>query len=48
MAHGLEMKLVGMIYAIIALLILVYLFRKGKIDKRIGYLFLLLSTFRDF
>jgi len=48
MAHGLELKLLGMVYAVIALLILTYLFRKGKFDKRIGYLFLILSTFLGF
>jgi len=48
MAHGIELKLLGMVYAVIALFILAHLFRKGKFDKRIGYLFLILSTFMGF
>jgi polyferredoxin len=41
-------KMVGMIYAIIALFILAYLFHKDKFDRKIGYLFLILSTLMGF
>ena len=41
---ALESKLIGMAYAIIALLILAYLFRKDKYNRKIGYLFLIVST----
>ncbi len=41
-------KMLGMIYAIIALLILVYLFHKDKFNQKIGYLFLTISTLMGF
>jgi len=41
-------KMVGMIYAIIALFILVYLLHKDKFNRKIGYLFLILSTMMGF
>jgi len=39
-----DTKLIGMAYAIIALLILAYLFRKDKYNKKIGFIFLIVST----
>ena len=44
MNPALESKIVGMAYAIIALLILAYLFRKDKYNKKIGFIFLIIST----
>jgi ferredoxin-type protein NapH len=41
-------KMVGMIYAIIALFILAYLFHRDKFDRKIGYLFLTISTLMGF
>ena len=41
-------KMVGMIYAIIALFILAYLFHKDKFNQKIGYLFLIISTMMGF
>lgn len=41
-------KVVGMVYAIVALAILVYLFKTGKFNKKIGYLFLVISTLMGF
>jgi polyferredoxin len=41
---ALDGKLIGMAYAIIALLILACLFRKDKYNKKIGYMFLIVST----
>lgn len=41
-------KMVGMIYAIIALFILAYLFHKDKFSRKIRYLFLILSTLMGF
>ena len=41
-------KAVGMAYAIIATLIIVLLLRRGKFNKRIGYLFLGVSTLLGF
>ena len=41
-------KMVGMIYAIIALLILAYLFHKDKFNQKIGYLFLIISALMGF
>ncbi len=41
-------KMVGMIYAIIALFILAYLFHKDKFNRNIGYFFLILSTLMGF
>jgi len=41
-------KMVGMIYAIIALLILAYLFHKDKFNQKIGYLFLTISALMGF
>lgn len=41
-------KMVGMIYAIIALFILAYLFHKDKFNKKIGYLLLTISTIMGF
>ena len=40
--------MLGMIYAIIALFLLAYLFYKDKFDRKIGYLFLCLSTLMGF
>ena len=40
--------MVGMIYAIIALFILVYLFHKDKFNRKIGYLFFTISTLMGF
>ena len=39
-----DTKVIGMVYAIIALLILAYLFRKDKYNKKIGFIFLIIST----
>ena len=39
---------VGMIYAIIATVIVITLFRKGKFSKRKGYIFLIISTLFGF
>ncbi len=41
-------KMVGMIYAIAAFLILIYLFYKDKFNKKIGYLLLIISTIMGF
>jgi len=41
-------KMVGMIYAIIALFILAYLFHKDKFNRKIGYLFLIISALMGF
>lgn len=41
---ALEAKLIGMVYAIIALLVLGFLFHKNKYNRKIGYLFLIIST----
>jgi len=41
-------KMVGMIYAIIALFIIVYLFHKDKFNRKIGYLFFTISTLMGF
>jgi len=41
-------KMVGMIYAIIALFILAYLFHKDKFNQKIGYLFLTISALMGF
>jgi len=41
-------KMLGMIYAIIALFILAYLFHKDKFNRKIGYLFLTISTLMGF
>ena len=41
-------KMIGMIYAIIALFILAYLFHKDKFNRKIGYLFLITSTLMGF
>ena len=41
---ALESKIIGMAYAILALLILAFLFRKDKYNKKIGYMFLIVST----
>ncbi len=41
-------KMVGMIYAIIALFILAYLFHKDKFNRKIGYLFLIISSLMGF
>ncbi len=40
----LETKFIGMAYAIVALLILACLFRKDRYNKKIGYMFLIVST----
>ena len=34
------MKTIGMAYAIVGFFILVYLFRKGLFNRKIGYMFL--------
>ena len=44
MTLALDARLIGMAYAIIALLILACLFRKDKYNKKIGYMFLIVST----
>lgn len=41
-------KMVGMIYAIIALFFLAYLFYKDKFNQKIGYLFLIISALMGF
>jgi len=41
-------KMIGMIYAIIALFILAYLFHKDNFNRKIGYLFLITSTLMGF
>ncbi len=41
-------KVVGMVYAFVALAILVYLFKKDKFNKKIGYVFLVISTMMGF
>jgi len=41
-------KMVGMIYAIFALFILVYLFHKDKFNRKIGYLFFTISALMGF
>jgi len=41
-------KMIGMIYAIIALFILAYLFHKDKFNQKIGYLFLTISALMGF
>ena len=41
-------KIVGMIYAIIALFIIVYLFHKDKFNRKIGYLFFTISALMGF
>jgi len=41
-------KMVGMIYAIVALFILVYLFHRDKFNRKIRYLFLIISTMIGF
>jgi len=41
-------KIVGMIYAIIALFILVCLFYKNKVNRNIGSLFLIISVLMGF
>jgi len=41
-------KMVGMIYAIIALFFLAYLFYKDRFNRKIGYLFLIISTLMGF
>jgi len=41
-------KMFGIIYAVVALFILAYLFYKDRFNKKIGYLFLLLSTLIGF
>ena len=41
-------KMIGMIYAIIAFFILVYLFNRDKFNRKIGYLFLITSTLMGF
>ncbi len=41
-------KMAGMIYAIIALFILAYLFHKDKFNRKIGYLFLIISALMGF
>ncbi len=41
-------KMVGMIYAIIALFIIVYLFHKDKFNRKIGYLFFTISALMGF
>ena len=48
MILGNMLKMVGMIYAIFSLFILAYLFHKDKFDRKIGYLFLILSTLIGF
>lgn len=44
MTLALDTKLIGMAYAIVALLILACLFRKDRYNKKIGYMFLIVST----
>jgi len=41
-------SIVGMVYAITAFFILAYLFYKNKLNKKVGYLFLLISTIFGF
>jgi ferredoxin-type protein NapH len=41
-------KVAGMAYAIIATIMLVIMFRKGRFNRRIGYLFLVISTVLGF
>jgi len=41
-------KVAGMAYAIVATIMLVLMFRKGKFNRRIGYLFLAISTVLGF
>lgn len=41
-------KVAGMAYAIIATIVLVVMFRKGRFNRRIGYLFLVISTVLGF
>ncbi len=41
-------KKIGMIYAIIAFFILIYLFNRDKFNRKIGYLFLITSTLMGF
>ena len=41
-------KIAGMAYAVIATIMLVVMFRKGKFNRRIGYLFLVISTVLGF
>jgi len=41
-------KMVGMIYALVSLFILVYLFHSDKFNRKIGYLFLIISTAMGF
>ena len=41
-------KVAGMAYAIVATIMLVLIFRKGKFNRRIGYLFLAISTVLGF
>jgi len=44
MNSAFEAKLIGMAYAILALLILAFLFHRSKYNRTIGYLFLIIST----
>jgi len=41
-------KMVGMVYAIAAVLILTYLFYKDKFNRKIGYLFIIITTIMGF
>lgn len=41
-------KMVGMIYAVVSLLILAYLFYSGKYNKKVGFVFLILSSLMGF
>ena len=41
-------KMTGMIYAIVSFFILVYLFYKDKFNKKVGYLFITISTIMGF
>lgn len=41
-------KVIGMIYAVVALLVLAYMFNKDKFNRKIGYIFLVISTLIGF
>jgi len=43
-----EIKMVGIVYAIIGFFILVYLFRKNIFNRKIGYVFIIVSTIMGF
>lgn len=46
--EGVPKMLAGMVYAIVAFFVLVYLLRRGKFNRKIGYAFLAVSTIMGF